>query len=67
MMMVKDHGAANQKIASVAKAKGRRAADDLSPEKTEMLNQLRKQEGVRFDQEYVAHMVRRPRRDCRTC
>ena len=57
MMMVKDHGAANEKIASVAKAKGLAPPTTLSPEKTEMLNALRKQEGVRFDQEYLAHMV----------
>ncbi len=57
MTMVKDHGAANQKIASVAKAKGLAQPTTLSPEKTEMLNHLRKQEGVRFDQEYLAHMV----------
>ena len=57
LMMAKDHGAANQKIASVAKAKGLAPPTTLSPEKTEMLNHLRKQEGVRFDQEYLAHMV----------
>jgi putative membrane protein len=57
MMMARDHGAANEKIAGVAKAKGLALPSALSTEKTEMLNQLRKQEGVRFDQEYLAHMV----------
>lgn len=57
MMMAKDHGAANEKIAGVAKAKGLAPPENLSPEKAEMLNGLRKQEGVRFDQEYLAHMV----------
>jgi putative membrane protein len=57
MMMTKDHGNANAKIAGVAKAKGLALPETLGTEKTEMLNQLRKQEGVRFDQEYLAHMV----------
>ena len=57
LMMAKDHGAANQKIATVAKAKGLALPTAFSAEKTEMLNRLRKQEGVRFDQEYLAHMV----------
>ena len=33
MMMAKDHGAANQKIATIAKAKGRGAADHLQRRK----------------------------------
>ena len=57
LMMAKDHGAANQKIATIAKAKGLALPTTLSEEKTEMLNRLRSQEGVRFDQEYLAHMV----------
>ncbi len=57
LMMVKDHGAANKRIATVAKAQGLALPTAFSEEKTEMLNRLRKQEGVRFDQEYLAHMV----------
>jgi|SRR5688500_14822157 putative membrane protein len=57
MMLAKDHGAANEKVASVAKAKGLALPSALGPDKTEMLDQLRKQEGPRFDQEYLAHMV----------
>ncbi len=57
LMMTKDHGAANQKIAMIAKAKGLALPTTLSEEKTEMLTRLRSQEGARFDQEYLAHMV----------
>ena len=57
LMMTKDHGDANKKIAAVAKAKGLALPTAFGPEKTEMLNQLRKQEGQRFDQEYLAYMV----------
>jgi putative membrane protein len=57
LMMAKDHGAANQKIATIAKAKGIALPTAFSAEKTEMLNRLRSQEGARFDQEYLAHMV----------
>jgi len=57
MMMVKDHGAANDKIEGVAKAKGLALPTAFSREKSDMLNQLRSQEGPRFDQEYLAHMV----------
>ena len=57
MMLAKDHGAANEKVATVAKAKGLALPTTFSPEKKEMLDQLRKQEGQRFDQEYLAHMV----------
>src|SRR5688572_12243445 len=57
MMLAKDHGEANKKVAAVAKAKGLELPDAFGPEKKEMLDQLRKQEGQRFDQEYLAHMV----------
>ena len=57
MMMAKDHGDANKKVAAVAKAKGVELPTAFGPEKTEMLNGLRTQEGPRFDQEYLAHMV----------
>ncbi len=67
LMMAKDHGAANQKIATIAKAKGLALPTTFSEEKTEMLNRLRSQEGARFDQEYLAHMVDGPRKDGGTC
>ena len=57
LMMTKDHGDANKKIAAVAKAKGLALPATFGLEKTEMLDGLRKQEGPRFDQEYLAHMV----------
>ncbi len=57
MMMAKDHGAANEKVEALAKSKGVALPEAIGPEKTEMLNELRKQEGPRFDQEYLKHMV----------
>lgn len=57
MMMAKDHGAANKKVAAVAQAKGLELPDAFGPEKKEMLDRLRKQEGQRFDEAYLAHMV----------
>lgn len=57
LMMAKDHGAANKKIETVAKAKGLALPTALSSEKTEMLKMLQSQQGARFDQEYLAHQV----------
>lgn len=57
LMMTKDHGDANKKIAALAKAKGIALPTAFGPEKTEMLNSLRTQDGPRFDPEYLAHMV----------
>ena len=57
MMMVKDHGAANKKVADLAKAKGVALPQSLGPEKTEMLNKLRTQEQPRFDPDYLAQQV----------
>jgi putative membrane protein len=57
LMMVKDHGAANKKVEAVAKAKGLALPEALAPDKAEMLKMLQAQQGARFDQEYLAHMV----------
>ena len=57
MMMVKDHGAGNKKVEDLAKAKGVELPKALGSEKTDMLNQLRKQEPPRFDAEYLAQQV----------
>jgi putative membrane protein len=56
-MMAKDHGAANKKVETVAKAKGLALPTALSPEKAEMMKMLQSQQGARFDQEYLAHQV----------
>ncbi len=57
LMMVKDHGAANKKIATLAKAKGLALPTAIAPDKAKMLKKLQSAEGARFDQEYLAHMV----------
>ena len=57
MMMVKDHGAGNEKVKNVAKAKGVALPETMSAEKTELLNKLRSQEQPRFDAEYLAQQV----------
>jgi putative membrane protein len=57
-MLVKDHGAALQKVESLAKSKGVALPTAFGKEKTEMLNKLRKQEPPRFDPEFMAEMVK---------
>ena len=57
LMMAKDHGAANQKVATVAKAKGLALPTALAPDKAEMMKMLQAQQGARFDQEYLKHQV----------
>ena len=57
MMMVKDHGAGNEKVKNLAKAKGVALPETMGAEKTELLNKLRSQEQPRFDAEYLAQQV----------
>jgi putative membrane protein len=57
-MLVKDHGAANQKVANLARAKGVALPEALGTEKAEMMKSLASQSGARFDQEYLAHMTK---------
>ena len=57
MMMVKEHGAGNEKVKNLAKAKGVALPETMSAEKTELLNKLRSQEPPRFDAEYLAQQV----------
>lgn len=57
MMMAKDHGAANRKIETIARAKGLSLPTALRPDQVEMMKMLQSQQGARFDQEYLAHQV----------
>ena len=57
-MLVKDHGAALQKVEAVAKSSNVELPAAFGKEKTEMLDKLRKSEAPRFDAEYLAAMVK---------
>jgi putative membrane protein len=57
VMMTKDHGAANKKVADLAKAKGVALPTELGQEKKEGLTKLRQTEGAGFDQEYMKQQV----------
>lgn len=57
LMMTKDHGAANKKVADLAKAKGVTLPTDFSEEKKEGLTKLRETQGAGFDQEYMKQQV----------
>ncbi len=57
-MMVEDHGAANKKLAAIAKAKGVTLPTAPSETQTESIKALQAKDGARFDPEYIAFMVK---------
>lgn len=58
MMMVKDHGAANQKLAQLAKSEGIPLPDTYGEAHRSQLKALQSVDGARFDQAYMAQMVK---------
>jgi putative membrane protein len=54
--MVKDHGKANQELASIAKTKGIDPPKTLDASHKEMVKKLQSEEGDAFDLEYSRHM-----------
>ncbi len=57
-MMVEQHGATNEKLAKLAKSKNITLPTAPSEKQTETLKGLQAKEGARFDQEYLAEMVK---------
>jgi putative membrane protein len=57
-MLVKDHGAALEKVQKLAKSKNVDLPETLGEDKNAMLDKLRKQEAPRFDAEFLAEMVK---------
>jgi putative membrane protein len=57
-MMVRDHGAANQKVAALAKSKGVALPDSAGDANQATLESLRAINGADFDRAYVAQMVK---------
>ena len=57
-MMVEDHGAANEKLAALAKAKGITLPTAPNEKQAESLKELQAKDGARFDPEYIAFMIR---------
>jgi putative membrane protein len=58
VMMVEDHGAANKKLAALAKKKGVTLPTAPSESQKESLKALQARSGARFDPEYMAMMVK---------
>jgi putative membrane protein len=58
LMMVKDHGAANQKLAQLAKSEGIPLPDSYGETHRSQLQALQAIDGPRFDQAYMAQMVK---------
>jgi putative membrane protein len=58
MMLVKDHGAALEKVQNLAKSKNVDLPETLGEEKTAMLNKLRRQAAPGFDSIFMAEMVK---------
>ncbi len=56
-MMVKDHGAANEKLAALAKSEGVALPESYSAEHAAMLQMLKSAESGSFDRAYMSHMV----------
>ena len=56
-MMVRDHGAANEKLAVLAKSEGVTMPDAYGEEHAAMLKTLEAADGTSFDQTYMSHMV----------
>jgi len=57
-MMVKDHGAANEKLANIAKAKGVALPTAAGKEHLDEMKSLQAQDGARFDSAYLAGQVK---------
>jgi putative membrane protein len=57
-MMVEQHGAANRKLAAIARAKGVALPTAPSPAQTDALKRLQAKDGAGFDQDYLAAQVR---------
>ena len=58
LMMVKDHGAANQKLAALAKSEGIPWPETYGEAHRSQLKALQAVNGPRFDQAYMAQMVK---------
>jgi putative membrane protein len=54
--MVKDHGKANEELASIAKSKGIEAPKTLDSEHQAMVDSMSAKSGAEFDREYSQHM-----------
>ena len=61
--MVSDHGAANEKLKSLAGQKQMPLADDVSPEEHEALGKLEGLNGTEFDKAYAKMMVKDHKED----
>jgi putative membrane protein len=58
MMLVKDHGAALEKVQQLAHSRNVDLPETLGEDKNAMLDKLRKEEAPRFDPEFMAEMVK---------
>jgi putative membrane protein len=58
MMMMKDHGAANQKLADLAKTKGIQLPATAGEAHLAAYKSLQSQKGARFDPAYIADQVK---------
>jgi putative membrane protein len=65
LMMVKDHGAANQKLAALAQSEGVAMPESYSAEQAAMLQALKSAESGAFDRMYMSHMVEKHLREAR--
>ena len=59
MTMAKEHGAANQKLADLAKSKGIELPDSMGEKHMETLEALQATNGPRFDAKYMEEMVKK--------
>ena len=57
-MMVDQHGATNQKLADLAKAKGIELPTTPSKAQLDSIKALQSKKGARFDQEYLAEQIK---------
>jgi putative membrane protein len=58
LMLVKDHTAANKKLANIAKSKGMEKPVTVSDDQRATLKALQAADGARFDAAYMAQMVK---------
>ena len=58
MTMAKEHGAANKKLADLAKSKGIELPDSMGEKHMETLETLQATDGPRFDAKYMEDMVK---------
>jgi putative membrane protein len=56
-MMVKDHTAAADKLKEIAAAKNLTLPSSISPEMQKNIDDLQKEDGKKFDKDYMAMMV----------